>query len=107
VRVRAAAGERAGGAASVYGSIFPAVWSFQLRCARGLGSALTALHLFREDETAKLLGIRRRRAGGPAARGVHQGHGFQAGLAAGAGEHHQLESLGRLTLRLSCWRAPR
>ena len=44
--------------ASVYGSIFPAVWSFQLALrARGLGSVLTTLHLFREQEVAKLLGI--------------------------------------------------
>lgn len=44
--------------ASVYGSIFPAVWSFQLALrARGLGSVLTTLHLFREEEVAKLLGI--------------------------------------------------
>jgi len=45
-------------AASVYGSIFPAVWSFQLALrSRGLGSTLTTLHLFEEDEVAKLLGI--------------------------------------------------
>lgn len=44
--------------ASVYGSIFPAVWSFQLALrSRGLGSTLTTLHLFGEDEAAKLLGI--------------------------------------------------
>ena len=44
--------------ASVYGSIFPAVWSFQLALrSRGLGSVLTTLHLFREAEVAKLLGI--------------------------------------------------
>jgi nitroreductase len=44
--------------ASVFGSIFPAVWSFQLALrSRGLGSALTTLHLFREQEAAKLLGI--------------------------------------------------
>ena len=44
--------------ASVFGSIFPAVWSFQLALrSRGLGSTLTTLHLFREAEVAKLLGI--------------------------------------------------
>ncbi|TMA29690.1 MAG: nitroreductase family protein [Deltaproteobacteria bacterium] len=44
--------------ASVFGSIFPAVWSFQLALrSRGLGSALTTLHLFREQDAAKLLGI--------------------------------------------------
>lgn len=44
--------------ASVYGSIFPAVWSFQLALrSRGLGSTLTTLHLFKEEEVAKLLEI--------------------------------------------------
>lgn len=44
--------------ASCYGSIFPAVWSFQLALrSRGLGSALTTIHLLREEETAELLGI--------------------------------------------------
>jgi nitroreductase len=42
----------------VFGSIFPAIWNFQLALrSRGLGSALTTLHLFREQEAAKLLGI--------------------------------------------------
>jgi nitroreductase len=46
------------GAASFYGSIFPAVWSFQLALrSRGFGSALTTLHLFHEEEAAQLLGI--------------------------------------------------
>lgn len=40
------------------GSIFPAIWSFQLALrARGLGSCLTTLHLGREAEAAALLGI--------------------------------------------------
>jgi nitroreductase len=44
--------------AGVFGSIFPAVWSFQLALrARGLGSALTTLHLLHEAEAAQLLGI--------------------------------------------------
>jgi nitroreductase len=44
--------------ASTFGSIFPAVWSFQLALrSRGLGSVLTTLHLFAEAEAAKLLGI--------------------------------------------------
>lgn len=43
---------------SMYGSIYPAVWSFQLALrARGLGSALTTLHLLHEKEAAELLGI--------------------------------------------------
>jgi nitroreductase len=45
-------------AASLYGSIYPAVWSFQLALrSRGLGSALTTLHLAWEEEAARLLGI--------------------------------------------------
>ncbi len=44
--------------AAFYGSIFPAVWSFQLALrSRGLGSVLTTLHLAREREAAELLGI--------------------------------------------------
>jgi nitroreductase len=44
--------------ASHYGSIFPAVWSFQLALrSRGLGSALTTLHLMHESEAAALLGV--------------------------------------------------
>jgi len=47
-----------GMAAAVYGSIFPAMWSFQLALrSRGLGSALTTIHLFFEQEVAELLGI--------------------------------------------------
>ncbi len=43
---------------SVFGSIFPAVWSFQLALrSRGLGSALTTIHLIKEKEMATLLGI--------------------------------------------------
>jgi len=45
-------------AASLYGSILPSVWSFQLALrSRGLGSVLTTLHLVREAEVAELLGI--------------------------------------------------
>ena len=44
--------------ASVMGSIFPAVWSFNLALrARGLGTVLTTLHLGYEREAAELLGI--------------------------------------------------
>ena len=44
--------------ASIYGSILPAVWSFQLALrSRGLGSAWTTLHLMWEQEVAELLGI--------------------------------------------------
>ena len=42
----------------LFGSIFPAVWSFQLALrSRGLGSTLTTLHLMHEREAADLLGI--------------------------------------------------
>lgn len=45
-------------AASFYGSILPAVWSFQLALrSRGLGSCFTTLHLIHEAEAASLLGI--------------------------------------------------
>ena len=44
--------------AGLYGSIYPAVWSFQLALrSRGLGSVLTTLHLAHEQEAAELLGI--------------------------------------------------
>ena len=44
--------------ASIYGSILPAVWSFQLALrSRGLGSTLTTLHLLYEQQVASLLGI--------------------------------------------------
>ncbi|MEX1007870.1 MAG: nitroreductase family protein [Acidimicrobiia bacterium] len=44
--------------ASFYGSIMQAGWSFMLALrARGLGSVWTTLHLQREEEAAKLLGI--------------------------------------------------
>jgi len=44
--------------ASRWGSILPAVWSFMLALrARGLGSAWTTMHLYREREMAELLGI--------------------------------------------------
>ena len=47
-----------GMAAGFYGSIFPAVWSFQLALrSRGLGSVITTLHLAKEKEAAELLGI--------------------------------------------------
>ena len=45
-------------AASAYGSIIPAAWSFQLALrSRGLGSVWTTLHLLREADVAELLGI--------------------------------------------------
>jgi nitroreductase len=45
-------------AAARYGSIIPAAWSFMLALrSRGLGSAWTTLHLFKEKEAAALLGI--------------------------------------------------
>lgn len=41
-----------------FGSIYPAIWSFQLALrSRGLGSTLTTLHLLYEQEVADLLGI--------------------------------------------------
>ena len=44
--------------AAMYASIIPAAWSFMLALrSRGLGSAWTTLHLFKEQEAADLLGI--------------------------------------------------
>lgn len=43
---------------SFFGGVFPAVWSFQLALrSRGLGSALTTLHLGYEREVGEVLGI--------------------------------------------------
>lgn len=54
-------------AAGLFGSIVPAMWSFQLALrSRGLGSCYTTLHLGLEQEAAELLGI--------------PGHMSQAGL---------------------------
>lgn len=45
-------------AATLYGSILPAVWSFMLAArSRGLGTVWTTLHLAHEAEVAELLGI--------------------------------------------------
>ena len=44
--------------ASFYGSIYQAVWSFQLALrSRGLGSTFTTVHLMFEDQVRALLGI--------------------------------------------------
>lgn len=45
-------------AATFYGSIFPAVWSFMLAArVRGLGTSLTTSHLHFEQEVSEMLGI--------------------------------------------------
>jgi nitroreductase len=47
-----------GHAAGFFGSIHPAIWSFQLALrSRGLGSVWTTFHLAHEQEAAELLGI--------------------------------------------------
>jgi nitroreductase len=44
--------------ATLYGSIFPAVWNFQLALhTRGYGTCVTTLHLHHEGEIRQLLGI--------------------------------------------------
>jgi nitroreductase len=44
--------------ATLYGSIFPAVWNFQLALhTRGYGTCITTLHLGHEQEISALLGI--------------------------------------------------
>jgi nitroreductase len=46
------------GASGFYGSIWPAVWSLMLALrSRGLGSAVTTMHLALENEVAELLAI--------------------------------------------------
>jgi nitroreductase len=55
---RLPAGAPHGLMAASYGSIFGAMWSFQLALrSRGLGSVLTTLHLFHEEAVADVLGI--------------------------------------------------
>jgi nitroreductase len=55
---RVPANAKQGLLAGFYGSILPAVWSFQLALrARGLGSVWTTLHLEYEREVGELLGI--------------------------------------------------
>ena len=45
-------------ASALYGSVYPAIWSFMLAAReRGLGTALTTLHLMFEEEAAGILGI--------------------------------------------------
>ncbi len=44
--------------ATLYGSIFPAVWNFQLALhTRGYGTCVTTLHLHHEEAVRELLGI--------------------------------------------------
>ena len=44
--------------ASLWGSVWPVTWNFMLAArSRGLGTALTTVHLWRERELAELLGI--------------------------------------------------
>lgn len=47
-----------GGAAGWPPSIYPAVWNFLLALrSRGLGSVITTVHLYREQEAAQILGV--------------------------------------------------
>jgi nitroreductase len=66
--------------ATLYGSIFPAVWNFQLALhARGYGTCITTLHLHQQDAVAKLLQIPESYAQGcllPVAR-LRVGHAFR------------------------------
>src|SRR3546814_15558013 len=44
--------------ASIWGSLFPAVWSFMLAArARGLGTFWTSLHMVFEQQSNELLGL--------------------------------------------------
>jgi nitroreductase len=66
--------------ATLYGSIFPAVWNFQLALhARGYGTCVTTLHLHQEDAVRELLQIPDSYAQGcllPVAR-LRAGHTFR------------------------------
>ena len=58
VRGRIPDGAPNGLAAAVYGSIYPAMWNFQLALrSRGLGSTLTTISLFFEKDVAQLLNM--------------------------------------------------
>ena len=58
VRGRIPDGAPNGMAAAVYGSIYPAMWNFQLALrSRGLGSTLTTISLFFEKDVAQLLSM--------------------------------------------------
>ena len=47
-----------GTTSALYGSVYPAIWSFQLALrSRGLGSVITSIHLHSEAEIGALLGI--------------------------------------------------
>jgi nitroreductase len=66
--------------ASAFASIYPAAWSFILAArSRGLGCALTTVHLLREREAAEVLGIPYARVtqAGLVAVGYYTGSGFK------------------------------
>jgi nitroreductase len=51
-------GDAAFQTATLYGSIFPAVWNFQLALhTKGLGTCITTMHLLRQAEVGALLNI--------------------------------------------------
>jgi nitroreductase len=51
-------GDAAFQAATLYGSIFPAVWNFQLALHdNGFGTCITTMHLLRQAEVGTLLGV--------------------------------------------------
>lgn len=53
-----AAGDESFYLATLYGSIFPAVWNFALALhSRGYGTCITTLHLHHEQQVRELLGI--------------------------------------------------
>jgi nitroreductase len=69
--------------ATLYGSIFPAVWNFELSLhTRGYGTCITTLHLHRENAVRELLQIPESYAQGcllPVGR-LHAGHAFRPAL---------------------------
>ncbi len=85
-------------AASFYGSIVPAIWSFQLALrSRQLGSCFTTLHLAHEAEARRpARHPRGRHAGGTPSGGLHHRWRLLACRASARRGHHVLESLAGL-----------
>jgi len=85
--------------ATLYGSIFPAVWNFQLALhARGYGTCVTTLHLHRENAVRELLQIPESYAQGcllPVGR-LRAGHTFRPAL------RRPLEEV----VGVDCWEGP-
>ena len=87
-------------ATGLLGSIYPAVWSFQLALrSRGMGSTFTTAHVLFEDEVrdaARCAADPHRRL--HAARRVHEGHRLHARAAASGRRGHVRRPLGHASM---------